>query len=271
VVQFRQTLRRAAWTVFPDLVAERDRRRQLRFQECAGVRKMAQRVMGPCDNYVVGGPFKGMMLPPAGDRILDPVAKMVGSYEAELHSVIEDAIQMRPPVFINLGAADGYYAVGFARRSSSTEVHAFELAPSARRVCRKSARSNGVAHQVVIHRRATAGSLTNVPLANAVILCDCEGAELDIFTEAVVPLLGATQVTVELHEAARPGVTAALTRRFAPSHECRIDRAQRREDQVYPSIRGLSETERHLALNELRFDGLAWATFRPRGFPPDHA
>jgi hypothetical protein len=246
-------------------MSERARRGQLRFQEAAGVSAAARPYVETYGTVVQGGPFEGLTLVPADvGRILDPVGKLVGSYEAELHRIIEEAIRLAPPLFINLGSADGYYAVGFARRSSATRVHAFELAPSARRLCRRSARANGVADQITLHRRASARSLTQLPLRNSVVLCDCEGAELDIFTDDIIPQLRSTLVVIELHEAARPGVSTAIRQRFRASHTCEIQRARPRDIQQYPILQHLRESERSAALNELRSDGLEWGIFSPR-------
>lgn len=44
------------------------------------------------------------------------VPNLVGSYESELHLQIEQLILERPQVVIDVGCAEGYYAVGLAQR-----------------------------------------------------------------------------------------------------------------------------------------------------------
>src|SRR4051795_10844916 len=59
---------------------------------------------------VSGGPFAGLVYP---DRTpISLVPKLLGIYERELHGAIEAAIRAQPDVIVNVGAADGYYAVG---------------------------------------------------------------------------------------------------------------------------------------------------------------
>jgi hypothetical protein len=147
------------------------------------------------------------------------VEKLAGVYEAELHPVIEEALDCRPSVLIDIGTADGYYAVGFARQSNA-EVFGFELAPRARRLCSELARLNEVS--VRLHGRASSRQLRALPLTGAFILSDCEGAEADIFDEAIVTALCTALVVIEVHEWARPGVERLLVDRFELSHHVEL-------------------------------------------------
>ena len=68
---------------------------------------------------VLSGPFAGMaMLPESswGDGDLAP--KLLGCYEAELHPAIAKAISRKPKNIVNIGCAEGYYAVGMARAAA---------------------------------------------------------------------------------------------------------------------------------------------------------
>ena len=76
---------------------------------------------------VSGGPFAGLTYPDREPISLVP--KLLGIYERELHGAVEAAVLGQPEVIVNVGAADGYYAVGLARRCPSATVHAFEADP----------------------------------------------------------------------------------------------------------------------------------------------
>ena len=73
------------------------------------------------------------------------VAKLLGCYEQPLQPHIEAAIQSAYPVVLNIGCAEGYYAIGMARRMADTKVMAYDLDPNARHVCAALAATNGVA------------------------------------------------------------------------------------------------------------------------------
>jgi predicted O-methyltransferase YrrM len=70
--------------------------------------------------------------------------KWLGCYELELHDIVETAIACRYDRVIDVGCAEGYYAVGFAWRMPETEVITFDIDPIARRQTRRLAAMAGV-------------------------------------------------------------------------------------------------------------------------------
>ena len=75
---------------------------------------------------VMAGPLKGLdFLPHSAEGC--HVAKLLGCYEQPLHPFIERAIQTAYQVVVNIGCAEGYYAVGMARRMPTTHVEAGPL------------------------------------------------------------------------------------------------------------------------------------------------
>src|SRR5258708_39673128 len=77
---------------------------------------------------VLSGPFLGM--PYLNEIIWGPITpKWIGSYEAELHSVVEQLIAGEYREIVNVGCAEGYYAVGLASRIPKVKVLAFDLDP----------------------------------------------------------------------------------------------------------------------------------------------
>ena len=89
---------------------------------------------------VLSGPFAGMaMLPEAswGDGDLAP--KLLGCYEAELHPAIAKAISRKPKNIVNVGCAEGYYAVGMARALPQSKVFAFDTNEAAQAICGRAA------------------------------------------------------------------------------------------------------------------------------------
>src|SRR5688500_985732 len=62
------------------------------------------------------GPFHGMTYPESAVGLAEQlVPKLLGSYECELHGALEQVIQGDYEQVVDIGAADGYYAVGLAR------------------------------------------------------------------------------------------------------------------------------------------------------------
>ncbi len=216
---------------------------------------------------VLGGPFAGMAYPPsAAGRVHHLVAKLLGAYERELAAVVAEQLARRPPLFVDVGAADGYYAVGFAVASPSTRVHAFEVDPVAKRALRALARLNGAADRVVVHGPANPWRLASLDLHGAFVLCDCEGAELDVLAGEAVPALAGATVLVEVHplgDGEGHGDTGPpLRERFEASHTVRAFEPEGRDPDEYPELEGLPGAED--AIDEARFGRTSWLLFEPR-------
>ena len=73
----------------------------------------------------------------------------VGSFELELHPAVERIVAERPATVVNVGSAEGYYAVGLAMRLAGARVVGFELDPALRAAAAAARRAQ---------RRSPAGS-----------------------------------------------------------------------------------------------------------------
>ena len=187
------------------------------------------------------------------------VPKIVGSYEAELHDTIRSLVSNKYAAIVNIGCAEGYYAVGLARLFPSTVVHAFDLDPLARRLCEEMAQSNGVA--VTIHGECTAATLNKVLRGSerSLIVCDCEGAEVQILDPKAVDHLAACDMLIELHDFIDPSISSTIQRRFADTHEIRLITSRPRDPAAFPATNFLSGLEQRVAVAEFRPDNMQWA------------
>ena len=187
---------------------------------------------------VSGGPFAGLIYPDQEPLTLAP--KLLGIYERELHPAIEAAIGAEPAVIVNVGAADGYYAVGLARRCPDATVIAYEADAQQRELCRRVAAANGV--QIDIRGTAGPGDLDGA----ALVVMDCEGCE-----RALLQPLPAT-VIVELHDFLDPGVGDAIVARFEDTHD------------VVLVATAPQPPANELLLSEYRPGPMRWAVMTPR-------
>jgi hypothetical protein len=137
-------------------------------------------------------------------------SKSSGRYEEELHETFHRALVWEPRQFVDIGASDGYYAVGFARQG--LRVTAYEASDSARQLCRRLAEANDV-------QIALLGACRRIPeLEHSLVLVDVEGNEDQLLSRRAAGLLRSSMVIVETHEFARQGVTHRLRSRFAGTH-----------------------------------------------------
>lgn len=83
----------------------------------------------------------------------------MGVYEFYLHSVLETAIASRPPVCIDVGAAEGYYTLGLAHRLPSALHIACEMLDEQRHILENSL--GGLGASVELKAECTHASLVD--------------------------------------------------------------------------------------------------------------
>src|SRR4051812_47184783 len=98
---------------------------------------------------VVGGPFAGMAyIDHATEGALVP--RLFGTYESELHPHFAAILAQGLDCVIDVGCAEGYYAVGLARIAPEVTVYAHDIDPRAQAECAALAARNGVADRVIV-------------------------------------------------------------------------------------------------------------------------
>jgi Methyltransferase small domain len=252
-----------AWTLDRVLPARRATRNALRSRKRS--ERVASELIARKGPVVQGGPFAGLRLP--AKPSWGPLAPLlVGSYEQELHPLLEELIAARPYRIVNVGCAEGYYAVGFARRLPEVEVYAFDIDERARRLAHETAESNGVAQRVQIAEACTVGRLEELVGRKTLVIVDCEGCELELLHPDRVPSLRFATVLVELHDFVDPTISSAIFARFRKTHSIDVIGGRDRTISDYPMIQDLEPLDRAAALSELRPTDphpMQWAVLYP--------
>jgi SAM-dependent methyltransferase len=210
---------------------------------------------------VLSGPFAGMsMLPDVswGDGDLAP--KLLGCYEAELHQAIAKAIAREPKNVVNIGCAEGYYAVGMARALPQSRVFAFDTSTTAQAICGRAALANRVAARADVGGTCTLDTLRDIISKDdrTLLLVDCEGAELQLLDPGQVPGIQACDVIVECHDFLDSSITPTLRERFAATHDVEIVSEGPRNPNQFLSLQRWQSTDRWLAVNENRPMTMNW-------------
>lgn len=180
-------------------------------------RMIAQALRAQSGGRVLGGPFAGMAyVESATEGALAP--RLVGTYEDELHPHLAAALSEDPEIILDIGCAEGYYAVGLARLAPQAEVFAYDTAPAALEACRKMADLNGVADRVHTAGLFQAEDFQRFAGRRCLVIVDIEGAEDDLLRPDLAPALAGLRVIVETHDVYRPGVRKRLHDRFRATH-----------------------------------------------------
>ena len=208
---------------------------------------------------VMQGPLRGLdFLSTSSEGCY--VAKILGCYEQPLQPFIEMAFARQYSTVINVGCAEGYYAVGMAKRMPHTEVHAFDLDVSAQSKCAELAEKNSVQDRVVVGGEFHPSDFAHYTSQSVLLMCDIEGAELELLDPLKSPALRKMDLIVESHECLRAGITAELIERFDSTHHVSLvgDDGQRTLEEVPEWFMNLAHLDQLLATWEWRSGPTPW-------------
>src|SRR5579864_2783493 len=190
-----------------------------------GLLDIARKFVSRYGTTVLHGPFQGLKYSEQCALTRYSTINLLGSYEMELHpwfNALKPGMYER---FVDIGASEGYYAVGMALRAT-TPVDAYETEARSRAFCREMAELNGVAHLVNVHSWCDHKDLHKLTGRRCLILSDCEGYEVNLFTTEVIQSLRSSDLIIELHEGANESswfptdaTRAVLESRFAATHD----------------------------------------------------
>jgi hypothetical protein len=221
------------------------------------------------DLCVRHGVFQGMRYPEAQAVGSELFPKLLGRYEHELSGIMRRAVRCNYSEIVNIGCAEGYYAIGLAMLLPSASVYAFDIDAAALILCRRMATVNGVGHRIVLRTFCDPAVLMGLPIrGRALILSDCEGYERFLFTAAVARFLERHDVLIEVHDFIDNSISGRLRHVFAQTHNLHIinsveDRQKLTED-VEPELNRYNRETQLFLIAERRPAPMQWFFFTPR-------
>jgi hypothetical protein len=184
--------------LFERFQAVRSRRFQVRLFEREGLLDAAARYIERNGSTVKYGPFAGTIYPLEAALSRHSIPKLLGTYEQELHSIIKILEQRKYDLVINIGSAEGYYAVGLARLLQ-TKVLAYEIEPTERSHCEKAAQRNDVSPLVELRGLFRPSEIRQHCYRRVLCVCDCEGFEAELFKANTILDVANWDLLIEMH------------------------------------------------------------------------
>jgi hypothetical protein len=221
------------------------------------------------DLRVRHGFFQGLHYPGNQSKSSALFPKLLGTYERELHAVLERICGQDYTEIVNIGCAEGYYAVGFARRMPGVKVYAFDSDPAALRLTREMAALNGVADRVITGGFCDGTVLKAIPLrGRALIFSDCEGYEKKLFTAEIAAFLAAHDVLMEVHDGVDITISPTIIDLFQPTHQVEVieslDDIKKARTYVYPELKPYDLSTRKILIGEGRPHIMEWLFLQSR-------
>jgi hypothetical protein len=154
-----------------------------------------------CDGFVCYGLFEGLRLNRETWWGRDDLgSQCLGLYEKE----ILDLIASRGPfdVFWDIGAADGYYAIGMLHSRMAQKVVCFEVAKKGQLAIYHNWLANNSTGELEINGEANRMSIAKCAVdipSKALVMIDIEGFEFSLLTTEVISLFRNCEVVIEVH------------------------------------------------------------------------
>jgi len=234
-------------------------------------RGLSRKIFAECNGIVRYGPFAGMhwLDNPRRGRSEQGVI-LLGLYEQE---VIENLVKAPEHfrVFVDVGAADGYYAVGLLHSGRVDRSVAFETVSEFREGIARLATENNVSEKITILGTA-ADSFVDVLRAQKVVphetmlLMDIEGAEFKVLTDEVFAFLKDSLIVVETHAhifADPQGEIDRLIENASKTHRVTAWYPGPRNPWAIKELDSYAEIDRWILCSEGRFEVQQWLRFDP--------
>lgn len=215
----------------------------------AYLRKVTQR-------RIFSGPFAGLFFTQksVGSSYFP---KLLGIYEKELHAVFEGDRPDFEKVIV-IGAAEGYYAVGLAKKWK-IPVIAFEASKEGRELLTRLALINRT--NIFVQGKFTPSHDTRS--VRDFILIDIEGEEKEVLTPERFLIWHTSTIIVEVHSDAIKGL---LWERSKNTHEVNFIPVAKRTMKDYPFKPPFPLLLRRwwwASIQEWRSDSIGWLIFKP--------
>lgn len=224
--------------------------------------ELTEAICAHVSRVVSSGPFAGMKIPDRtswGDGDVAP--KVLGTYEQELHEALLQFKSRSYGAVVNVGCAEGYYAIGLAILNEGWRVYAFDTKARAQQVCQAAAELNSVDDRVTIGGFCSTKDLEVLTQKHGALLCviDCEGYELELLTSQFIERSGySSDFIIECHDFVKTAISEQLQNRFRKTHSVRLIKAGARDPNRFDFLNKYNDIERWLAVSEMRPCTMKW-------------
>jgi hypothetical protein len=220
------------------------------------------------NKVVLTGIFKDMKYPDFISVGSTLFSKLLGSYEKELESLFLNIKDVQYTEILDVGCAEGYYAIGLALKYPHAKIYGYDIDSTALHYADKMANINNVQDRVVLKKECTSEELRNFQFTGkSLIISDCEGYERFLFTCENVCNLSNADVLIEVHDSVEEDVYTYLLSIFCNTHKYlefkSVSDLEKIRTYKYSELDKLSRDLKYLIFKEGRSQQ-SWLFFTPK-------
>jgi hypothetical protein len=195
---------------------------------------------------------------------------LLGFYEKEVVESLLNA-SSKYNFIIDLGAADGYFAIGCLINNMYKKAYCYEQSEESRKHLFSNSIINRVENRIEIDGIANNNfhvtlKGNGVDLKKCVLLCDIEGGEFDLFDDNVLQAFKHSTIIIEVHEWHENGLEQYKELKGRASMYFKITELKtgNRDLSIYPEVASLNDNDRWLLCSEGRHHLMTWLKLEPK-------
>ncbi|MBL0309765.1 MAG: hypothetical protein IPP77_08860 [Bacteroidetes bacterium] len=171
---------------------------------------------------IESGLFQNIRIESVADLQAGIAQKLFGVYEIEIKEDLERFLKNKYDYVLNIGAAEGLYSIVFSKAFPSTPVYSYEESYHTRKLFRKLCAINN-AENVEVLGRFDVEELDKLNSSfKGLVICDCEGFENVIFSQANIQKFLKSDILIETHDHMVPGTTTNIRNILEKNFEVKI-------------------------------------------------
>ncbi|MDA8733187.1 hypothetical protein N9M76_01020 [Gammaproteobacteria bacterium] len=220
---------------------------------------------------IMYGPLKGLILDKnfmSWSRV-DLGSIILGFYEQE---VLEELVMISNTrkVFIDVGAADGIFAVGLLGANIFDQSICFEIDDQAKRNILNLAKKNNLENKITIYDEASVSKMQSMNLISwddVCLLVDIEGDEFDFITSEMIETIKGSSLIIEIHDqyTKNPNKSKSdLKQILIKEYDIKIITTSSRDLSQIDEIMHLHDNDRWLLCSEGRGWRMEWWVCEPK-------
>ena len=184
----------------------------------------------------------------------DIASKIYGFYENKIQQKLKD---INNPILIDIGAADGFFAIGSLKSKICEFCYAFEETKKSRENLSKTAKINNVQKKLSIIGKVTKDNFftllpSKINFSEVTILCDIEGGEFDFFSDEILATIRDSNIIIEIHKNHNKNLEIDLLERVKKYFDVSIIIDNDKNFEGVSELHALNDIDRNLICSEGR-------------------
>ena len=221
------------------------------------------------DNKVLGGIYKNTKLIKTENYFAKP-AQLLGCYEQEVQDeIINFKKKFNLKSFVNVGAGEGYHAVGCLNSGIFEHCISFEMLEKNRENVKKNFLENDLKDNFLILSKAEDGFLNlildKINFNNTLFLFDIEGDEFKLLNHQVLSELKESKMIIEFHHFYSDDINRKkLLSNIQKFFDIKWIKTQSRNFSQYKILNRFNDDKKWLMVSKNRPQTMQWAICEPK-------